>query len=283
MQSQRKAQSAMEYLMTYGWAILIIAVVLGALYQLGVFNPSTFQGKAQPGNCQVLRPNGPNTTQLITLQGVCSSQLPQFVAVFPGSLASYVGSIPDKGFPMGTNSVSIFAWVKTSSTVGFVVQYGPNSITTSQNWLMETYSTFCVSNAGNDACTTKAINDGSWHHVGLTYTSGNSVTAYVDGVGYPLTFSATPSVVTAGSTSMYIGYGCCGSGFNGQISNVQLYNSSLSANGVTALYNEGIGGAPIRLQNLIGWWPLNSNPNDYSGDLLNGVANGISYSGNWKK
>ncbi len=33
-----KAQSAMEYLMTYGWAILIIAVVLGILYFLGVFN-----------------------------------------------------------------------------------------------------------------------------------------------------------------------------------------------------------------------------------------------------
>ena len=32
-----KAQSAMEYLMTYGWAILIIAVVLAALFELGVF------------------------------------------------------------------------------------------------------------------------------------------------------------------------------------------------------------------------------------------------------
>ncbi len=30
-----KLQSAMEYLMTYGWAILIIAVVLGALFELG--------------------------------------------------------------------------------------------------------------------------------------------------------------------------------------------------------------------------------------------------------
>jgi len=37
-----KAQSAMEYLMTYGWAILIISVVLGALYMMGLFNPSTF-------------------------------------------------------------------------------------------------------------------------------------------------------------------------------------------------------------------------------------------------
>jgi len=35
-----RLQSAMEYLMTYGWAILIIAVVLGALYQLGIFGSS---------------------------------------------------------------------------------------------------------------------------------------------------------------------------------------------------------------------------------------------------
>ena len=37
-------QSAMEYLMTYGWAILIVAVVLGALYSLGIFNGSNFLG-----------------------------------------------------------------------------------------------------------------------------------------------------------------------------------------------------------------------------------------------
>ncbi len=39
-----KAQSAMEYLMTYGWAILIIAIVLGALFSLGVFSGSSFVG-----------------------------------------------------------------------------------------------------------------------------------------------------------------------------------------------------------------------------------------------
>ncbi|MGA3020943.1 MAG: hypothetical protein ABSD68_03275 [Candidatus Micrarchaeales archaeon] len=39
-----KAQSAMEYLMTYGWAILIIAVVLGALFSLGVFSGASLIG-----------------------------------------------------------------------------------------------------------------------------------------------------------------------------------------------------------------------------------------------
>jgi len=43
---QMKAQSAMEYLMTYGWAILIIAVVLGALFSLGVFSGSNLLGSA---------------------------------------------------------------------------------------------------------------------------------------------------------------------------------------------------------------------------------------------
>lgn len=37
-----KAQSAMEYLMTYGWAILTLSVVLAALYALGVFNGMNF-------------------------------------------------------------------------------------------------------------------------------------------------------------------------------------------------------------------------------------------------
>ncbi len=41
---EARSQSAMEYLMTYGWAILIIAVVLGALYSLGIFNGANFLG-----------------------------------------------------------------------------------------------------------------------------------------------------------------------------------------------------------------------------------------------
>ncbi len=39
-----KAQSAMEYLMTYGWAILIIVVVLAVLFSLGLFNGSKIVG-----------------------------------------------------------------------------------------------------------------------------------------------------------------------------------------------------------------------------------------------
>ena len=38
----KKAQAAMEFLMTYGWAILVVLVAIGALAYFGVLNPSRF-------------------------------------------------------------------------------------------------------------------------------------------------------------------------------------------------------------------------------------------------
>jgi hypothetical protein len=36
-----KSQSALEYLVTYGWAILLIVAAIAILYALGFFNPSS--------------------------------------------------------------------------------------------------------------------------------------------------------------------------------------------------------------------------------------------------
>ena len=43
----KKAQAAMEFLMTYGWAILVVLVVIGALAYFGVLNPA----KLLPDKC----------------------------------------------------------------------------------------------------------------------------------------------------------------------------------------------------------------------------------------
>ena len=42
-----------------------------------------------------------------------------------------------------------------------------------------------------------------------------------------------------------------------------------------------MGGAPIDLQNLVGWWPLNGNPNDYSGNGNDGTASNVNYISAW--
>ncbi len=39
MFGKKKGQAAMEYLMTYGWAILAVVIVGGVLYYYGVFEP----------------------------------------------------------------------------------------------------------------------------------------------------------------------------------------------------------------------------------------------------
>ena len=43
----KKAQAAMEFLMTYGWAILVVLVVIGALAYFGVLSPK----KLLPDKC----------------------------------------------------------------------------------------------------------------------------------------------------------------------------------------------------------------------------------------
>ena len=112
-----RSQSAMEYLMTYGWAILIIAVVLGALYYLGVFNTANLAPKAQPGSCKVVRPNGPGTTTFINLAGVCTSQLPMFVGSFDGA-SSYVDAGNSASLQVTTNTITLSAWIYVTGFTG---------------------------------------------------------------------------------------------------------------------------------------------------------------------
>ncbi len=69
--------------------------------------------------------------------------------------------------------------------------------------------------------------------------------------------------------------------FQGSLSNVQIYNASLTADQVQYLYKEGIGGAPIYLQRLVGWWPINGDTIDYSGNNNNGMPANVIYSGTW--
>ena len=100
-----KAQSAMEYLMTYGWAILIIAIVLAALYVLGVFNGSAFVG----------------TTCTATSGALCTSPI-----ATPGNFIVTLGQVGTTDW--GTTT---FAFVPTGSvmpaTLG-LLSYPNNSV-----------------------------------------------------------------------------------------------------------------------------------------------------------
>jgi len=282
-----KAQSAMEYLMTYGWAILIISIVLAALFQLGVFNPMTFAPKAQPGACQVFRPNGPGTTSFINLEGECTGELPQYVASFGASTADQITVnheyFQDNSFtilawvywPSGTNLVSAgedlgYAWSGTSST-----DEGFGIFSRSDHWYLNFYGDDSECSAGPVA--------GRWYQFGASWNASTKLqTIWVNGAAN-CTRTSSGSLTT--NSILYIGSGAGtwdgGAYMDGLVADIQIYNTSLSANGIQALYLEGIGGAPINLQHLVGWWPLNGNANDYSGNDNNGQASNVNYISNW--
>ena len=124
--------------MTYGWAILIIAVVLGVLFQLGIFSSSSFTStgcvSATGYLCQspALSSNGLLTVQLgevgsvITITGLgCSN------TAAPPSFFSYAniqvssGGISTAGFycPLTTNAIG------TSFSGTLWIQYGSGTQT----------------------------------------------------------------------------------------------------------------------------------------------------------
>jgi hypothetical protein len=130
---------------------------------------------------------------------------------------------------------------------------------------------------GNINTGSYVITPNQWYDITGVYVGGGTSYIYVNGVqrasgGFGLCNYAVNLQVGSDGNSGY---------FSGSIANVQTYNTSLSANEITALYQEGIGGAPIDLQNLVGWWPLNGNANDYSGNGNNGQATGVTYTGSW--
>ena len=271
-----KSQSAMEYLMTYGWAILIIAVALAALFELGLFNPQYFAPKASPGSCSVFRPTISGSSGEASLSGVCNGQIPQFAT----SLASC---------PAGGNPVLVPQFSQTTANaITMTFWFNPTVVGPGSYVSMAagSDSLSCTGSSGTVQCgpasAPVAVSKGLWQFAAVTVSSSGTDTVYVNG--------------RPGSSGIIGGWGIGPTGitrFNifssssspnciiGLMSNVQFYSTALSTNSMQSLYAEGIGGAPIDLPDLLGWWPLNGDVKDYSGNSNNAVSNGISFNGQW--
>jgi hypothetical protein len=286
-----RAQNAMEYLASHGWAIIIIMIVLAGLFYFGVFGGKNVTPRAPPGECSVYRADGAGSITSINLVGICDGELPQFVSRFNygGSFAEFgTSNITIKGIkfmPLITNynhnKVSMTGWIYTGppGPVQTAFAYGNfseafppynaifvdiNQTPLCSDGMFEAiYSSYvCIYNG--------KVPVDTWMFVAIEY-NGTQAVAYsvvknanivaVNSVVSSFTIPASPHSDVLIATP-----------WNGLITNVQLYNNSLSRNEVIELYDEGLGGAPIDLKYLVGWWPMNGNLNDYSGNGNNGEA-----------
>ena len=119
-----------------------------------------------------------------------------------------------------------------------------------------------------------------WSFLAGTYNqTTQTLLLYLNG---KLVSSGSFSGFNIGSSVAPLYLGALGGAYiPGDMANAQVYNATLSANEIYAMYLSGIGGAPVRPQNIVGWWPLNGNGNDYSGNNNNGQLNGVTFTSSW--
>ncbi len=294
LDGKSKAQSAMEYLMTYGWAILIIAVVMVALFALGVFNGANFGPRATAGACQVVR-----NVESVTLQGQCQGELPMYAAYFNGQTSSV--EIPYSPALQPLSHFTWAAWLYIEPYQGPPpTKYGSRIYMnggggSSQGWEITVPSSNLGSHApvsagiglgSSEQSLSGSVPTGSWQFLAIAFnSSAGTASMYLNSNTYPIgILSFTPGT----DMNAYVGNVVIGAygdspfdNFNGSISNVQMYNATLSANDISSLYREGIGGAPIDPLHIVGWWPLNGNANDYSGNSHDGTSASVSYTSSW--
>ena len=253
--------------MTYGWAILIIAIVIVALFQLGILNNSNIAPHAVAGSCQVFH-NAAGSS----LEGQCNGLPPQYVAQFSGT-GSYI-YLPA---PVTTSHIQTFSmWINTANVLQYqyALDEGSNVYLILVGQPSGTLPYISIYDGGEVHYTTASSN--AWYFVASVY-DGTHAILYVNGA-----YVAEEAFNNQNPTALNVGrYGGGGYFFHGLISNVQAYNTSLSASEIQALYQEGIGGAPISPAYVVGWWPLNGGTNDYSGNGNTGIPFSISYNGSW--
>lgn len=133
-----------------------------------------------------------------------------------------------------------------------------------------------------------------WQHLAFTWSSGNQIALYINGVLDTPTFNDTPTAGTFNeSTTFIVGIGGkdeATTSWNGTIDDVRIYNYTLSANEILsiALNQSHVLNASETLQDEI--WQFNvrgSDGTDYStlnSTTFSTLADGCTYggSGNWE-
>ena len=369
----KRSQSALEYMMTYGWAILIIVIVAVILYSMGIFNPSSSITTTSVGfspfvvSTAVCNSGGlsfsintgalPNLATSVTLNKVyitsssgtnsLNNQVYPLNPIILTSGKSTVLRLPivcSSGSKFSLSSKIEYSYSTAaggvvtnatgtisgtaSSNINEIAEFSdggvnandptPNNWTdgyTFSIWVEYPGRSFCgyalglvdyqtssnaprggtvlmcsssnnpyaetlISSSDQISGTSSTLNNFTWYLLtGVYNPNKDNISLYVNGVlAASGSDSVTPSSFTpTGNLYEYTMGGVTSPDFYGNMSDAQAYNVPLSGYQIMELYKEGLHGAPITTNGLVGWWPLNGNANDYSGYNNNGVAINVKW------
>ena len=180
MSLTHKSQSALEYMMTYGWAILIIVIVAVILYSMGIFNPASSVTTTSSG-----------FSPFAVSSAICS----------PAGLevAVTAGGLPNNAASAEITAVYFSSSTGTTASTGRLYDISPVTLTSGSSATILIPTVACTSTGTAFSLSTK-LQYGYSSSAGNVVTnttgtiagksSGPSITAYV-----PLTISsaaATP-------------------------------------------------------------------------------------------
>ena len=105
---------------------------------------------------------------------------------------------------------------------------------------------------------------GTFNSVSGSSTTSSQFKLYVNGVNASASSLSYGSDTSPLSTANGVQIG--GYGYNGMVAGVQIYDSALAPSQVYKLYQDGISSLPASGSQLAGWYPLDGNANDLSGN-----------------
>lgn len=249
--------------------------------------------------CRVVRTQGTVISSNIYLAGSCKNTVPSYVALFNGTAnnpdyiyinrsgtinnsltlswwmyPTRVGNGVPGAYPWSEDIVDIY-----NATTDFPQIYIEWRGDSSLNLNM------CKRGRSNSTpdCSEEWIYLNSskrWINVAITYDRG-SYAFYIDGKKIRKVYGG-PGIpnITISNPRVYLSYlipystTAVDTVFGGYLSDVQIYNASLSSAKIALLYSEGLLGAPVDLKSISSWWQLNGNANDYGGNNYTGVLKG---------
>ncbi|MEK6932692.1 MAG: hypothetical protein AABW56_02760 [Nanoarchaeota archaeon] len=105
---QKRGQAAIEFLTTYGWAILIILIVVGAIYSLNLFSPKVINkcDSVSPISCADIKIDTSNTVSLLLSASDVSNKpglKPNIVSVTLTTPEGYTCNPPTNAIPLDRN------------------------------------------------------------------------------------------------------------------------------------------------------------------------------------
>ncbi len=183
-------------------------------------------------------------------------------------------------------------WFKPWSTGTYQMLFGrPGTGTDANNqfaiWILTgTNITYAEVGNGTSYCTSQgAVNSasfGNWMHIMAVYNT-SSIVLYLNGVAQNTGACTGNGQGDASTASVYVGVGNNGAAyfFNGTIDEVQIFNYSLSANQIKAMYRAGIENHSVQLMHSDETtkyenWSVAVTPNDGYNDGTTVVSNTLN-------